>query len=93
LQEQVRVLSASAKTEHSVLEDSQGKNKRENDKLLQMIESLQSTEQADVRKALNKVGELAEKVKGFIQTAESELGKEGIKLAVLVPENRYVIPF
>ena len=93
LQEEVRVLAASMKTEHSVIEDTQGENKGNIDKLLQLIESLKSKEEADVRTALNEVGTLAEKVQGFMQIAKSEMGKKAMKLTVLVPANRYVIPF
>jgi hypothetical protein len=81
------------KTEHSVIEDNQGENKGKIDKLLELIESLKSKEEADVRTALNEVGTLAEKVQGFIDIAKSEMGKRGMKSAVFVPANRYVIPF
>ena len=93
LQEKVRVLTESLKTEHSVIEVNQGENKGTINKLLEMIESLKSKEEADVRTALNEVGTLAEKVQGLIHVATSEMGKKGMKLAVLVPANRYVIPF
>jgi len=93
LQEKVRVLTASMKTEHSVIEDNQGENKGKINKLLELIESLKSKEEADVKTALNEVGKLAEKVQGFIQIAKSEIGKQGMNLTVLVPANQYVIPF
>jgi len=93
LQEKVNELTQRMAKEHSVVKDNKGNIEGNMHKVLGFIESVQSKEEADVRNVLEKVEKIGDKVNEIMQIAKSELDKKGIKLQVLVPPNRYIIPF
>jgi len=79
--------------EHSVVKHNTGDIEGNMHKVMGVIQSIQSKEEADVRNVLNNIEKIGDKVHVFMQIAKSEMDKKGIKLQVLVPPNRYIIPF
>ena len=93
LENKVQVLTERMAKEHSVVKHNTGDIEGNMHKVMGVIQSIQSKEEADVRNVLNNIEKIGDKVHVFMQIAKSEMDKKGIKLQVLVPPNRYIIPF
>ena len=93
LEQEITRLSQWQAKENTVMEGTKDNITKNLTKVLGIIESLKSTEEADVHKVFSELDEIKAKITEFVKIAKSKTETNNPNVEALVSPSRYIIPF